>query len=710
MARSMKCVAVFVLVAATTCSTGQAARAVATPISRVVELLHSLSDKLEQELKTEEDMYEKYICWANTVINAKTASNKKAQARIDDLNTYIEDLDAGRVELTSEREDLTRELASLNAGLEEASAQRDQESKDFSDAEMELQQGIRALKEAISVLQSAAGEASFAQSSFGPNPQAVLRALALGAKVLNKGDLQFMHAVLTGEVPDGPEYDWKKLNRDATFKMKYKARSGEIVKVLQNLLTTFDTNLAEATAQENKAKVDYDRLSSAKTAQRDAAAAALARLDKENGARGLTKAEAQAEINALTTQVNDDKGYITQVSGAMDTKKTEWKDRKNLRMQEIEAMSKAIAILHSDDARDNFKRSFASQGFSLLQVGRLRKRSEAASQQVVNAAGVVKDVARKSGDKRLMALASRVAMTNEGHFDAVIEAIDKMVEALNKEEATDLSNKENCEQDRAQDTRDAVEAARDIDDKSSTITRLLSEISDIDEEIKDKNEQIEDIKEQMKEAGRIRADEHAEWQKSDAEDEEAADTVQQAMAVLTTFYRENGLALVGSKAKTHVAEPIEVTAGQAPPPPPPTWENPQYGGASGESQGVIAILDLLHQDIIKDRNTAKTAEDNAKTAYDNFVTTSNTDISTLTGAIGSLNTAKAGKEQTLGQTRDQRLTKKGELDAVLKKIEAANAGCSFVLVNYPVRVQNRQIEIDGLLKAKAILEGAVPVS
>eukprot|EP00971_Amphidinium_carterae_P075218 1486821-Amphidinium_carterae.1 len=48
----------------------------------------------------------------------------EAESRIADLKTYIEDLDAGRVELTSERQDLTKELAALNAGLEEAAAIR----------------------------------------------------------------------------------------------------------------------------------------------------------------------------------------------------------------------------------------------------------------------------------------------------------------------------------------------------------------------------------------------------------------------------------------------------------------------------------------------------------------------------------------------------------------------------------------------------------
>merc|ERR1719498_1617537 len=66
---------------------------------------------------------------------------------------------------------------------------------------------------------------------------------------------------------------------------------------------------------------------------------------------------------------------------------------------------------------------------------------------------------------------------------------------------------------------------------------------------------------------------------------------------------------------------------------------------------------------------------------------------------------KREKEESKVETQKQRGTKKGELDAVLKKIEDINPNCEYFEVNYPLRRKNRQIEIDGLVKAKAILQG-----
>merc|ERR1711920_718701 len=163
--------------------------------------------------------------------------------------------------------------------------------------------------------------------------------------------------------------------------------------------------------------------------QKTAAQDALDKMDKESGAKGLSRGDAQAEIDMLTKQVANDKKYIGQLQDALDKKKSEWKVRQSLRAEEQEAISKAIAILHGDDARDLFKRSFTSQGYLFLQQG-----SSARARQT-NAASEVAGHAAKDG--RLVALAARIG-ASAGRFDAVIDAIDKMLVRLKAEEADDL--------------------------------------------------------------------------------------------------------------------------------------------------------------------------------------------------------------------------------------------------------------------------------
>merc|ERR1719221_794558 len=69
--------------------------------------------------------------------------------------------------------------------------------------------------------------------------------------------------------------------------------------------------------------------------------------------------------------------------------------------------------------------------------------------------------------------------------------------------------------------------------------------------------------------------------------------------------------------------------------------------------------------------------------------------------------AMGDAETSRTATKEQRSTKKGELDAILTKIADINPNCEYFEVNYVLRRKNRQIELDGLQKAKAILEGGV---
>merc|ERR1719343_461318 len=111
--------------------------------------------------------------------------------------------------------------------------------------------------------------------------------LAEGSEARAREAAALSHAVelgkrlLTGDVPKRAE--WKTLNRKATFKMSYKARSFQIQSVLAKLLETFSSNLADATAKEAKAIEVFDELMRGKGNEKTVAEDALSKLEKENG-------------------------------------------------------------------------------------------------------------------------------------------------------------------------------------------------------------------------------------------------------------------------------------------------------------------------------------------------------------------------------------------------------------------------------------------
>jgi len=521
--------------------------------------------------------------------------------------------------------------------------------------------------------------------------QAHLRdAVEFGQRFLSKGDALFLRRVLLGDVP---KVDWKKLNRKATFKMSYKARSGKIQEVLAKIHQTFKTNLKDAQDKEKDSVASYDKLSKAKQGQLDTAQSALTKQESENGARGMSKQNAKDEVASLTKQVADDGKFIKDTTQALEDKKGEWKKRSTLRSAELAAISKAISILYNDDSRDLMKKSFASQGFLFLQT---EQSSQATTAN--NAAAALRDAARRSGDDRLAVLASSLANADpssvKNRFDPVIKAVDKMIAILKADEQKDLDTKQTCEEDRMTDTQKAITAGRAIDDMSDTITRLTSEIAELQKEMDKLQAEHDKVSDELKKAADIRKGENTNWKKTDADDEAAAQTVKTAQGVIEKFYKDNGLSLA-QQAKG---------PGDAPKPPPSTWEG-DYGGKTGESIGIVALLSMVHEDIIKDQASAKADEDKAQTEFDKFKKDSEDQLKELMSDKNARSKTKGEKGTEKSDTEKSRTTKKGALSATLEKISKANPNCEYYLVNYPLRRKNRQIEIDGLEKAKAILKG-----
>ena len=74
--------------------------------------------------------------------------------------------------------------------------------------------------------------------------------------------------------------------------------------------------------------------------------------------------------------------------------------------------------------------------------------------------------------------------------------------------------------------------------------------------------------------------------------------VKEAKKSLEDFYKEKGLMLAQKKRELPAA-------GEAPEPAPDTWEKAEYGGKTGESEGIIGIMTMIGEDIDKDIEEAE---------------------------------------------------------------------------------------------------------
>jgi hypothetical protein len=675
---------------------GWAAAMQLNPVTRVVELMEGLSKKVVMDGKAEQDLYDKFKCWCTKVLDSKATSIAANEARISELESYIDDLTSGRVELTGERVKLEEEIKGLEKTIEEETTMREKEHEDYLAAKDEMDKALAALNQSIDVL----GEATkdHQEGVLSSVAKKLQNVMTVGEGFLAKNDLADLHKIL-----DVPDVDWKKLNRPATFKKKYKARSGGIQEILADMRDTFANNLNEAIAAEKKAAADFDALMTAKKDQLSTAKQALLDKTGEKGARAEALATSEEELKDLQGQNDRDRGYVADTEATCKERAEQWSERKRLRAEEIAAINEAIGILRSDDARDTFKKSFDSQGFFFTQIDETRhvvhaKRSKALS--------LVRELAKNTKDERIAGVVAKLTKQPEEEiniddpFVEVIKIIDDLIADLGTEESDDLATKERCEDERMKTTQEAKMVAKEIDTNVETMDRLTEQIDAANKTVMQITEEIAELRVEMQEATENRNDEKREYEAAKSEDESAVELIENAIGALGKFYDNAALVQV-RRAKQ---EPF-VEAGEAPTPPPSTWEG-EYGGQQGAGTGVLAMLGMIKADIEKDIAKSIKQEEDAQANFDKLVEDIESAIGKKEMTVSDLEGAMAADEEARANENQTMVTNHEELNAKMAYLKEIAPGCDFMAMNFDKRLTMRQTEVDGLKKAKAILQGA----
>merc|ERR1719440_195870 len=161
-----------------------------------------------------------------------------------------------------------------------------------------------------------------------------------------------------------------------------------------------------------------------------------------------------------------------------------------------------------------------------------------------------------------------------------------------------------------------------------------------------------------------------------------------------------GIAGTGITALADISE-----HGVAKPPPPP--EAPGAFKKSGEeSNGVIAMIDLMIKDLDKEMTVAETEEKDAQADYETFMKDSADKRVNDSKALENKEATLADLEESLEKSVEAKKSATKELGATLAYIQSLHADCDWLLQYFDVRKEARASEVDALEKAKAVLSGA----
>merc|ERR1719387_1764240 len=142
----------------------------------------------------------------------------------------------------------------------------------------------------------------------------------------------------------------------------------------------------------------------------------------------------------------------------------------------------------------------------------------------------------------------------------------------------------------------------------------------------------------------------------------------------------------------------------APPPPPETAA--AFSKKSEESNGVIAMIDLMIKDLTKEMTEAKAEEENAQEDYDQAMKDAADKRAADSKSLADKAKAKAELEAELeANTEEKKATEKSHM-ATLEHIQSLHAECDWLLQYYQVRKEARAGKVESLKTAKAVLSGA----
>merc|ERR1719440_1475318 len=147
--------------------------------------------------------------------------------------------------------------------------------------------------------------------------------------------------------------------------------SGEIFGILKQMKESFETNLANSQKEEMQAQKDYEDVKTAKEAEIKAASDLIDTKSTELASADEKNAQSKEMLQDNRNVLAADTKFLGELKMQCQNIDQEYEVRVKTRQAEIQACSKALAFLSSDEAHELFSRSL---GFVQMQSTHKSKR------------------------------------------------------------------------------------------------------------------------------------------------------------------------------------------------------------------------------------------------------------------------------------------------------------------------------------------------
>lgn len=646
----------------------------ATPVTKVVKMLHAMIVKGVEEKNAEEVAFVAFKQWSDGQRRVKAEDVQASDDAIEALSAKIQKTQTRIRSLTERVQELEEDMGRWKKDQSSASAVRQRETADYQATAQDYSETLDALDRATGVLQKQQVD----------RPQVEEALLQVKTKTLvPAASKHAVTAFLQGMQPEELSYDAPEANA-------YESHSGGIVDMLGKLRDEFLTKKTELDIEERNAQHAFDQImqqlhDNTENAQHEVNKKTVS---KEETAQA--KAEAEGSLAQAKADRAADAEYLEEMNEMCRLKSQEYEDRQKLRAGEIQALKKAQEIISGGAVAGAAEKHLPT----LLQI-RQRQSNSLAQLRSVTASPLQERLAvflrerASSCNSQLLSLVSQHVATDP--FTTVKKMIKDLISKLVQEATAETEHKGWCDtelvtnkQTRDSTTEEVSQLSADVEDLTAEIARLGQDLTDLAVAIAENNEA----------SAKASADRQASKATNTQTMEEAKQAqvaVTQAIAVLKDYYAK------AAEATSLEQEPA-VDA-------PATWDN-SYNGKATEGGSVIDFLEVILSDFARLEAETSTTENAEQDEFEKFEFESRKDLALKQNEVEHKQNKMTDKESALHSTQGELRASQEQLNKAAAYFEKLKPTCVDSGITYEERVKRREAEMQSLQEALNILTGS----
>jgi len=639
-----------------------------TPTQKVVQMLGGMAEKGKEEKHAEQVQFAAYKQFCDDTSAEKRTSIDDANESLEKLNADMNKAKSDAAELGKEIAHHESEIARFEGDIKAATSVRELERGDYQGTHADYSESVDALGRAIATLK----EQNFDRKQTEAFLQAVMPIVPV----------EKQH-IITAFLATDPEVS---LAQQAPEAHGYEFQSGGVIEMLENLKEKFIDERSELQKAEMNAKHAYEMLMQDMRASIDHNTEGKDAKSAMKGKKLAAAAQAKGDIADTTQTRDDDQKYLTDLVATCQQKASDFKNRQQLRADEIAAIEKAKEILSSGAVAG----AAATHLPSLVQTSFMQLKSTRNNDVTDERKEVVASFLARSANKLgSRVLAQLAEQAGADPFKKVKKLIQDLVVRLMEEANQEAEHHGWCQTELKTNEQTRKEKSSKVEALTAEIDSLQASIKKMGEQIKELNAAVTDLSKAVAEATNLRQTEKKKNAATLKDAEEAQTAVAQALVVLKEFYAKAGEA---------------TSLLQQQPEAPEVFDEP-YKGMQSENGGVVGMIEVIQSDFARLAAETTSAEAEATREYDEFMSDSAVDKAQKSKDIEHKTAKKQDQQQTLQEKKSDLEGTGKELKAAQEYFDKLKPDCINTGVSYEDRVAKRKEEVESLQEALRILNG-----